>query len=257
MNIVPTLKEYGLDEKEAKIYVYLLGHSDSLVYQVAKETKIPRTTVYACLENLKDKGFASIFKKNNIAYWNAENPKKLISAAEQKSKLIKEILPNLESLFNKNDSNPNVKLYTGKENMKDVIFKMYDYLKIHGVHEIYTISHPELLDNFPKLLPEFIKAREKLNIRTKLIAHHVAKSDTPETYKTNAMRETRFLPEGFHFNCTMMIGGGGDMAAFLSFKDNVPYSVTIESPTIVNMFRQVFLFAWEMAERGNEDTQSV
>jgi sugar-specific transcriptional regulator TrmB len=249
MNIITTLKEYGFNEKDAKIYIYLLEHKDSLVYQIAKETKIPRTTVYASLEGLRHKNFASIFKKNNVAYWNAENPKRLVSAAEEKSKMINEILPNLESLFNKNDSNPNVKFYEGKESMKDVILNMYDYLHTRGIHEIYTISHPELFDNFPKLLPEFIKAREKLNIRTRLIAHHVAKTDTPVTYKTNSMRETRFLPEGFHFNCTMMIGGGGDMAAIISFKDNVPYSVTIESPTIVNMFRQVFLFAWQMAER--------
>ena len=246
MNISNILDDFGFDDKGSKVYLYLLEKNDSPVFQVAKDTDIPRTTVYTILERLKHQGFASIFKKNGIAYWNAESPRRLVNAAEEKSKRIKEILPDLESMFNSHDSSPNVKFYTGKEKMKEVILSMYDYLHQRGIHEICTISHPELIENFPKLLPDFIKQREKLNIHTKLISHQIARANTPETYKSNDFRVTRFLPEGFHFNCTMMIGG--NMAAFLSFKGGTPYSVTIESPTIVNLFMQVFLFAWKMLE---------
>jgi hypothetical protein len=107
-----------------------------------------------------------IFKKNQIAYWYAEHPRRLVKEAQSKSDMIKEIFPELESMIEKNSFQP----------------------------------------------------------------------------------EVRFLPDAYKFNSTMILME--NHIALFSLKDGNVYAVTIASPTISNMFKQVFLFAWSMAVKS-------
>lgn len=249
-NLTQNLIEYGLNDREASIYLYLLSNKDQTVFQVAKRLSLPRTTVYSDLEKLKKRDLVNIFKKNQVAYWYAENPRRLVKEAESKTAIIKDIFPELESLIQKNSFQPEVRFYEGKDAIKDIINSFYDILETKTERNLYTVSHPELLDNFPKYLPNVLDRKNKLKIFTHLIAPEFSRDLNLPAYSNDAFREVRFLPDQFPFNSTMITMEGH--VALFSLKDGNVYAVTISSPTISNMFKQIFLFVWGSAIKNNK-----
>ena len=65
------LKEYGLNDKEIKIYIYLVGNNQLTAYRIAKETKIHRSTCYDILEKLIQKSFVSKTEEKTKAFYSA------------------------------------------------------------------------------------------------------------------------------------------------------------------------------------------
>ncbi len=241
------LEEFGLSSRETSIYLYLLEHGDTKPYVIARDLQLPRATVYLTLQTLISHGIVSIFKKNNIAFYSPESPSRLVKIVEHKQELIASILPGLKELTKEKQYTPSVKLYTGKESIKYVFKSLYDDLEAKGIKQLYTISHPELQEYFPKYLPEVLAWKHKLKIHTCLIVPGETEKDMPQSYKPDTYRETRFLPKEFPFSGTLMIAA--EKIAVFSLKDDMMYAVTIESPVMVQMLKQVFLFTWKMIER--------
>lgn len=240
------LIDFGLNEREAAIYLALLSKKDQTVFHLSKQVNLPRTTVYNDLDRLKKLDLVGVFKKNQVAYWFAESPRRLVKSAEQKAARIKEIFPELEALMVQSDNQPEVRFYEGKDSIKDIINGLYDMLENRTERNLYTISHPELLEQFPKYLPAVLGRKNRLKIFTHLIAPEQAKNLGLPAYTPDEYREVRFLPDKFSFNSTMIIAD--EKVSLFSLKDNNVYAVTITSPTISNMFKQIFLFTWEMCK---------
>ena len=121
----------------------------------------------------------------------------------------------------------------------------FAFLETKTDRNLYTISHPELLENFPKYLPNVLNRKNKLKIFTHLIAPEFVKDLNLPAYTNDEFREVRFLPDQFSFNSTMITMN--DHVALFSLKDGNIYAVTIASPTFSNMFKQIFLFVWGAA----------
>ncbi len=242
-----TLEEFGLTRRESRLYLHLLEHPDQKAFAIAKALTLPRATIYLTLDSLCQLGVVSIFKRNNIAYYSAESPSRLAKIAEHKNELIKSILPSLNDLSRKKAFEPAVRLYTGKESIKFVFKSLYDDLEAKGIKKLYTISHPELQEHFPKYLPQVLDWKRKLKIHTSLIVPGEMKGKINSQYKSyipDEYRETRFLPREFPFRGTLMIAA--EKIAVFSMIDDEVYAVTIESPVMVDMLKQVFLFTWNM-----------
>jgi hypothetical protein len=121
---------------------------------------------------------------------------------------------------------------------------LYEDLEARGIKKLYTVSHPELQEFFPKYLPEILRWKKELRIHTSLIVPAEFEHQLPASYNPDEYRTTRFLPEKFPFHGTLMIAA--DKIAIFSFDNDKVYAVTIESTIITNMLRQFFLFTWEM-----------
>lgn len=241
-SITNALQQVGLEEEEASIYLFLVKSIESTAFEIAKATKIPRTSVYNTLESLKERGFVSTFKKNNVSYYTAESPNKLLQSLKDKEKIIESIIPEIRALVDTHDANPTIKLYTGKEGIKIAFEDILETLKQKNLNEIYASFDPVLIEHLPQYFPDWLSRRKDLGIVTKLIIPQM--NEVPEYSKSNSHRETRVMPEAFRFESCMDIYA--NKIAFLSFKDGEFYSVIIESPTIVAMFKQFFLFTWNM-----------
>ena len=66
--IIYVLKNLGFEDKEIKIYLYLIKNPNSTVLQISKNIGIDRTTIYDILERLITKGIVSFIIKNNTNY---------------------------------------------------------------------------------------------------------------------------------------------------------------------------------------------
>lgn len=246
MNVERTLVKYGFSDHEAAVYLGLLKHVETTAFVLAKETRIPRATVYRVLDSLKAMNVVTSWKKNNIAYFTAENPKRLIKILEEKREMIDSILPEMLKARGVDRFIPAAKIYEGKEGLKIVWDDILDTAEAQGLKEIHAISHLGILEYLPKYFPEWLKRREKLGVFSYLITTHSNELVNP-TLQTNRYRETRVLPSDSPVKGTIDIYG--DKIAFFSLKDGQIYSIIVESATLAEVLRQFFISTWQLLGR--------
>ena len=137
--------------------------------------------------------------------------------------------------------------------MKFVLEDVLETCAQEKIKRLYATSQPELFEYLPKFFASWLERREKAGIYTQLIIGADARAATTPLH-SNAMRETRFLPSKFPIECSVDIYGS--KLAFFSFKNGELYSVIVESPTISQLFKQFFLFTWEMLAAESSTTHS-
>lgn len=244
-NLINSLISYGLTENEAVIYVCLLQKLEASVFEIAKETSIPRATVYITLEKMKKSLLVSSLRKNNVLYYTPESTSRLKKILEDKQKTLEEVLPQLNALINTDTNKPNTRIYIGHDGVKIVLEDILETMRNEKLHTLLAASRSDIVHYFPKYFPEWLKRREGLSIRTKLIIPEKERVD--HVFDPNELRETRFLPTEFLFDATVEIYG--NKLAFFSLRDGEVYSIIVESRPIADMFKQFFLFAWEHANK--------
>lgn len=235
------MEALGFNEKEAQIYLYLLSHKDLPAYKISRETSIPRTTVYKTLEELGKRGFVNSWLKNSVRHFSAESPRKLQELIKMKEETLKEILPDLLSLFNTDTIYPTAKLYLGKEGVKHVFETLLDNIQKRKLTRLHVYSDYWLTEQFPKYFHDWRIRKNKTKAFTELIVPY----GTPmnEEYSSNEFRETRIMPEEFSFFGSVDITG--PLVAFFSFKDKEVYSILIESPIVAEMLTKLFSYIWK------------
>jgi sugar-specific transcriptional regulator TrmB len=242
-NVEVALKQYGLTPEQISVYTFLIQSDDETPFNISKETRIPRTTVYRILEELRNIGIVTIFKKNNIAHYNAENPRRLLERLKEKEVAVTSIIPTFDTLIKNSGNVPKVRLYVGQNGAKTGLDVIYEYFEEKGLKQMYTYSNPDLSKYLPKYLDTKIEQRKKMGVKLKLLAPSSGKDPNYKHYQTDMWREVRYLPEKFTFEGTMIMGGS--MAVCFSLKDNQLHTIVIESESVVNMFIQFFLYTWD------------
>ena len=122
MEVLHSLKKFGLSEKEGKVYLSCLELGETTASDIAIKSNLPRTLVYDILERLIDLGLVSYNIKTNKKHFISAEPQELLRILKEKEESIKEVLPNLEELQKlKGVKRPKVEIYEGKEGMKTVM----------------------------------------------------------------------------------------------------------------------------------------
>lgn len=242
-NIQNSLISCGLTNNEATIYICLLKKLEATVFQIAKETGIPRATVYITLEKMKEQRLVALLRKNNVQYFTPENPSRLKMMIEEKEEILSSILPELNAIIDTDTDKPDVRLYTGANGVKIVLEDILETLARSKDRHLMAAARSEILERFPSYFPEWIKRRETMGVKSKLLLPAAEK--TRHAFEPNELREVRYIPDAFGFKAMIEIYGN-KMAVFNLREDEI-YSIMIESEPIVQTFKQLFSFAWEQA----------
>jgi HTH-type transcriptional regulator, sugar sensing transcriptional regulator len=129
------IKEAGLTDGEAKVYLAMLKIGESTVGPILEESKVANSIVYRLLESLMEKGLASFITKDKTKYFKAAEPKKILEYIEQKKehleeskKAIQSILPSLMSM-GLGKSKTSFQVYEGFKGIQTAFEHYYDKLK--------------------------------------------------------------------------------------------------------------------------------
>src|SRR5580692_1306205 len=71
------LQDVGLAEKEARVYMAALEIGRATADQLAKQSKIVRSTTYVQIESLMKKGLMSTYEEGKKTYFAPESPEYL------------------------------------------------------------------------------------------------------------------------------------------------------------------------------------
>jgi len=235
MDVKKTLREIGLSKGEIEVYLTLLKLGSSPATRVAKETGLHRTNIYDIIEKLKEKGLVSYIVRNNIRFFSASHPNKLLDYIKEREEEIKEILPELKRYVSIPRDEAVVEVYKGKEGLKTVLKDILREKKNYIVFEEEGYIQKVL----PYFYPQFNREMEKRGIKVKVLTKY------PEKIARRNLMQIRTLPEFLSFPSATAVYGN-KVAIFIW--DEPYYAILIKSKHIADSYRNFFRVLWKHAK---------
>lgn len=237
MNLEKILITNGLSAPQAKLYLACLELGTASAYKISKKTGIHRSSCYEILDNLKEKGLVSFFHKKGKKYFNAENPRGIISKTKENVSLLEQALPQFNALYSSDKSRPAVRYYEGSNGMKLILDEVLD-----EASEILVFGSVEdYFETLQDYLPKFLDKRLKLKIPIKSIFRDSPKARERINKEKEQLREAKILPNDYeHHGLTVIWGKKVAMASFLKKEA----TLVIESEELAQMERTKFYAIW-------------
>lgn len=172
MDTKEVLKELGLSEGEATVYLALLKLGETAVSELTKETGQHRTTIYDFLEHLIQRGLVSYVVKSGIKYYKVADPDKLIDYLKEKEAKLKQVLPDLKELAKTFRGEIHVEVYKGLEGFKSVL---NDRIKTGGDMHAFGVDEAKFKEKFATLMDQFFRRERENKLKEYIITSEKAK----------------------------------------------------------------------------------
>ena len=115
------LKEAGLTENEAKIYITLLRNGPSKAGSISNKSGLHRRVVYDTISLLVEKGLVGYIQKNNVKLFQASDPKRILELIKEKEENLNVVMDEMQSLFLTTKEKEETNFYKGKNGLKTVM----------------------------------------------------------------------------------------------------------------------------------------
>lgn len=250
------LIKIGLDRKEAIVYLTCFSLGTQRASLIAKKCGLKRSSTHLILERLAEKGFVSSHtEENNVQFFTAIAPEKLIQKLEEEQNEIETNKKHLEAslndfhkLLHPYNVQPKVSFFNGVEGIKRV---MEDTLTSKG--EILCYSNIEAWFK-NEILKHYIITYGKNRIRKKKIPLRAIDTDLPDARqylekeypKGEELTQIRWLPKNI-LGFTNEINIFDDKVAICSLAENELLGIIIESESIAKTQKSIFELAWNSA----------
>lgn len=235
------LLQFNLDEKEAKVYLASLELGETNIQRISKKSGVKRTTVYDCIESLKDKGLISSIIKKKKTYYYAEDPRKIENQLEERRENLKKMLPELLAIANVIDKKPKIRYFEGIEGIKDVYKETLKYPDqeilawITGLPLSNAVYHQFFYDCYtPKRKEKKIWVRMISSDDEEMKKY---KDDDEKTFKKTKLVDRKQFP----FRASINIFGGSKIL-IVSFEEQI--GLIIESEKIFTTMKSIFELNW-------------
>jgi sugar-specific transcriptional regulator TrmB len=242
------LSALDFSEKESSVYLALLEIGSGKAKEISKKTGLNRTTIYDIFEVLMQKGLVSKYKKGSATYFNALEPRHLLTYLDrekeehakkierQKTK-VSELLPQLISLQNIFTNKPKVSFFEGEKGMREAY---EDTLTADGL--ILGYSNIETIhEGLPDFFPEYYKRRVEKGIFGKGILPRNEASIERTRHNQDEMRAVRFLPEE-EMSFSPEVNIYNDKMLIVSWREEM--AILIESKELAELQKLTFELLW-------------
>jgi len=98
-DLLKRLEEFGLTDKEARVYVALLPYRDIGSSKIIRATGLHGQFVYDALEKLEQKGLAKHVVQNGRKKFSANTPNRILSLIEEKKLAAQSVVRQLQERF--------------------------------------------------------------------------------------------------------------------------------------------------------------
>ncbi|RLG13857.1 MAG: hypothetical protein DRN66_03370 [Candidatus Nanohalarchaeota archaeon] len=233
------LEEFGLTNKEACVYVALLGKNTKTISQIMEKTKITRRGCHNIIKKLINLGIVNYVTKNDEKQYCAINPKALINILEEKKKNLESIMPELSWRYKhkKEEENIIINIYDDKQGIKNILRHQ---LTIKKTLYVYS-NKAEIFDFLKYYMPQHLMKRRKEKIKGKIILNEEIKGKSPDYPEED---KVKYLPKTFCSPLIFVVYGDYVHLIILS----KPMIIFIKSKEISESYKKYFNFMWKMAK---------
>jgi sugar-specific transcriptional regulator TrmB len=237
------LEAFGLDSKEATIYLAGLELGTATVLELSRRTQMPRTTLYPLLEKLRRIGVFRRGKEKKRIVYTPEPPGQLEQQMTERQDKLSKSLSSLEVLQETAMGGPGVTFFEGSEGFK----KLWRHIYASGVTEYRLItSGVGLLDYVkePYLVDRVIAERKRKGIKSmQLIPENRETKKIVERDKSE-LRESRFMPADVDLPSSVIIFA--DQVAFITTRrENT--MIIVASGDVARTYKTLFDLVWNCA----------
>ena len=232
-----TLQQYGLSEKEAKVYLTTLQLASAPASSIARNAKENRATVYTVLKELQKRWIVNEIKKGSTTYFSVISPELLLRELEDKYTSFKEKIPEFMVLAEKFGSKPKVQFFEGIEGVK----KMYEDLLSSEI-EISSFLGIEYTDKelLHYLYRDFLPRRIKNDIHAKVILSDTGENKRYAGIDKKAKKESIVISDSL-FNIEWGIDlYGPNKVNIVLFSDSEMSGLTISSEKLYQTLKSIF-----------------
>ncbi|MBD3247410.1 hypothetical protein GF378_02210 [Candidatus Pacearchaeota archaeon] len=237
MNTEP-LGKLGLQEAEIKIYMALLKKGLSTATQISQYTALNRSHIYDKLDILLEKGLISFVIKNNVKYFKASDPEKILDYIKEIQTNIQDIIPDLNQIKNVSKPKTVVELYQGKEGMKTVL---KDVIREGKNFSVFG-EEGQFQETLPVYIHQFLRDVKHNQIKERLLSKEEKRG---KLILTEENTEVRHLPDNFFSPVTMVVYGD-KIAIFIWAEPQ--FVVLIKDDGVAKAFNSYFNVLWEIAK---------
>ncbi len=228
------LKETGLQEGEITVYLALLKLKDSTATQITQYTGLHRSHIYDLIEKLREKGLVSFVIKNNVKYFRASPPTKILDYIKEKEAKIKKILPELINLGKEKEEDIRVEIYKGKEGIKTIL---NDLLK-EG-EDYILFGHLKFEEILPIYIEQFVRLADKKKIKERAILEKGVEIIPTKRHEYKHISKEYLFP-----NANVVYG---NKVAIFIWQE--PYYVLfIENKDLAQSYKTHFNLLWKIAK---------
>lgn len=246
-------KKFGLVDSQITLYMSLLQNRGkfSPASAIALRNGFDRNTTRHNCDQLVKRGFLKCKRDGKTYLYTAEPPERVLDLIKVEEKKINEWkkdfkrnLGYLNAIMNPDALIPGAEFYNGFEG----VVKVYEDTLTEG-KEIFCYENIEHMTAEMKeyILKDYIPRRAANNIFIKVLS-----PDNPSHQKTRSEdkkfnRETRFISEN-EFKLQIEVNIYGNKCAFFSYKSNEMFAVIVESKSIAESMKMIFMNIWNQAK---------
>ncbi|HAT04026.1 MAG TPA: hypothetical protein DCS29_04630 [Candidatus Magasanikbacteria bacterium] len=246
MDLIKTLKQTGLSENQASVYIATLQLGVDTVLNISRSANLKRPTVYLILDDLERRGLVSKTIQRNKILYEAESPERLLTDLKTKTQLVKGILPSLKAIHNIDPEKPNIKIAEGVSGVRSVYNGIFTYLSHHPQEELIIYgSLKDAAEHFETSVVDYfyqIMAKSNNPIREIGNDDHETRKYYKTSSKLNPQHNIRLIRnEGRFFQTDNMLYG--NTLIIFSVKEQI-FATIIESPNIAETYKTLFNMAW-------------
>jgi sugar-specific transcriptional regulator TrmB len=243
--LLENLKEFGLEENEAKVYLASLSLGPTTILKLSKHGEVKRTTVYEIVDSLEKKGLMKKEIHGFKTLYSPEHPERLKNSLESKRVLFLHVLPELEGKYHLKGTESSIKYYEGLTAIENVYDDLLKDLKPHDFY--YAISN---IAEWQGLDEEFfmrnhVEKRAKMHINTKLIFTDSPLAQNRKTTERNFNEEIKTISKDTNIHLDFVI----TPHKLVMFQLHSPLiALVIENQTMINAQKEIFELLWNKIE---------
>lgn len=192
------LEKIGMTGGEVRVYMALLDLGVSSVGKIIDKSHITSSKVYLILERLEQKGLVSHIIKNNVKYFQATNPKRLLDYMNEKKKEleketeeIKKIIPELSMKKKIVSEIQETTMYQGYKGIETAMLDFIDSLTKGDEYLVFGAKGP-FGKKYELMVRRFYMKKAKKGIRTRLIYNNKYRS-VSDLFKGIPHTKLRFI----------------------------------------------------------------
>lgn len=238
---VKILRNIGLSDKAAKVYLSALELGEATILDIARRSNVKRTTIYSLLEELVDFGALILTKRGKKQYYLAEEPKTILKHSRGRISEFEDSIPALEERKHAIYRRPRTFFLYGPAGFKqawNLIFSSPD-------KEFVITTPAESFLGFVAekyILDDIIKTKKKLGVKSRQLITDSAYSRKIVAKDFTENRVSKFLPNRYPLPFTEIVSS--EFVVLISPRpDNL--IMVIESASFAKTRRSIFEILWD------------
>jgi sugar-specific transcriptional regulator TrmB len=238
-NIKLLLRDLGLTEDQAKVYLAALELGQANMQDLAHKSGVKRTSIYNFIKELLAKGLIVTAKKRKRTVYSAIHPKQLVEVEKARLNELHRVLPELLAIYNKSSTKPRVTFYEGVDGIKEVLLDMLKEKQPVSAFSDFKQMAATFGDYYFDVFPP---ERARRGIVSKNIVPDTSKARELAQKDARYLRETKFLPVA---DLKTEINIYGNKVALNSYPSDPPFAVIIEDENIARTLRTIWEQLWK------------